>query len=306
MDGYRRFMFLFVLVTTGGCNWSQLVTQYTAPMPRVLPPSPTLEQVVEVVNRNSRQIQSFSTNQAKLTGPGLPTLRASVAWERPKRFRLRAETALTGPEVDLGSNDELFWFWIRRNQPPAVYFARHDQFADSPVRQVIPIEPAWLVEALGITEFDPDLPHQGPFPTSDGRLEIRTIRETAEGPTTKVTIVHPVSGWLLAQHVYDARNRLKASAVASQHRRDPLTGLTLPKVVDIRCPVAQFSMRVELGNVEINRLESTRHELWTMPSYPGYGTVDLCDPNLPRGPAAGPAAVSLRPALPRSSNQLRY
>ena len=41
------------------------------------------------------------------------------------RCGCRRRTALTGPEVDLGSNDELFWFWVRRNEPPAVYFARH-------------------------------------------------------------------------------------------------------------------------------------------------------------------------------------
>ena len=102
----------------------------------MLPPSPTLEQVIEVVNRNNSQIRSFSTNRASISGSGFPSLRASVAFERPRRFRLRAETGLTGTEFDLGSNDELFWFWVRREQPPAMYYCRHDQFASSQARQV--------------------------------------------------------------------------------------------------------------------------------------------------------------------------
>jgi len=167
---------LGLIALSGSACPSNLVRQYTAPIPRALPPSPTLEQVIEVVNRNNGQIHSFSTQRATLTGPGFPTLRASIAMECPRRFRLRAETGLTGPEVDLGSNDELFWFWIRRNEPPAVYFCRHEQFATSSVRYQVPVAPDWLIEALGVVQLDPNLPHQGPLVQSDGKLEIRTIR----------------------------------------------------------------------------------------------------------------------------------
>ena len=74
-----------------------------------------------------------------------------------------------GPEVDLGSNDQLFWFWIKRNQPPAVYVCRHDQFPTSRARQMIPIDPNWLVEALGTLVLDSQLPHQGPYRDKDNR-----------------------------------------------------------------------------------------------------------------------------------------
>ena len=166
-SSFRRFCLLLVctgLLALSGASCPQTLQRYTNPLPRVLPPSPTLEQVIEVVNRNSSQINSFSTNQASLSGPGFPSLGASVAFERPRRFRLRAGTGLTGTEVDLGSNDELFWFWLHRNQPPAVYFCRHEQFAASPARQTTPFEPGWLIEALGVVEFDPALPHQGRLP----------------------------------------------------------------------------------------------------------------------------------------------
>ncbi len=303
-------MFLLLTVVTlaaaGGAGCPGVVRQYAAPAPRVLPPSATLEQVIEVVNRNSSRIQSFSTNCATLTGPGFPTLRASVAWARPRRFRLRAETGLSGPELDLGSNDELFWFWVRRNRPAAIYYCRHVQFATSGVREMVPIEPDWLIEALGICEFDPTLPHQGPFPLSGGRLEIRTIRETIQGPSTKITIVDGATGLVLAQHIFDARGQLKGSAVAGGHRRDPLSGLTLPKTVDIQCPASQLSMRIDLGNVRINYPGGAANpELWAMPSYAGYPTVDLCDPHRRLAPTSPPPAVSARPrALPRVRNRL--
>jgi hypothetical protein len=274
-----RWLLLIVvgLFGLGGASCPQMVRQYTAPLPRVLPASPTLEQVIEVVNRNSSQIQSFSTGRASLSGSGFPSLTASVAFQRARRFRLQAGTSF-GAELDLGSNDELFWFWVKRSQTPAIYFCRHDQFAMSQARRVTPFEPQWLIEALGVVELDRALPHQMTLLPND-RIKIDTIRDTPEGPVAKVTIIDGSQGWVLEQHVYDATRRLVASAIASGHRRDPLTGLVMPTVVDINSPQAQLRMRIDLGNVEINRLADDRPALWTMPNYAGASVVDMGNPN---------------------------
>jgi hypothetical protein len=274
-----------------GCQFFQ---PYVAPEPRVLPPSPSIEQVIQAVNRNNSQIHSFSANYAMLSGPGWPTLRASVAFERPWRLRLIAATGLTGRELDLGSNDQMFWFWVRRNQPAAIFYARHDQFAACPARQTIPIEPRWLMEALGTAELDPALPYQGPRPLAGDRLEIRTIQETASGPTTKVIILDAGRAWVLEQYVFDGQGRLRASSIANGHRRDPLTGLVMPTAVSINVPPAQFSMQIDLGNVQINHLSGNPAALWTPPNYPGYPPIDLCNPRLQFSPPASAAAPAMR------------
>ena len=51
-------------------------------------------------------------------------------------------------ELDVGSNDELFWFWIKRNKPRALFYCRHDQFGSSNARQMIPVDPGWLAERV--------------------------------------------------------------------------------------------------------------------------------------------------------------
>lgn len=284
------------LFAIGGASCPQMLQRYTNPLPRVLPPSPTIEQVIEVVNRNSSQINSFSTNQASISGSGFPSLGASIAFERPRRLRIRAGTGLTGTEFDLGSNDELFWFWLHRNQPQAVYFCRHNQLQNVMARGAIPFEPSWLVEALGVVEFDPALPHQL-IPQPNDRLRIDTIRNTPEGPVTKITILDGSQGWVLEQHIFDTRRRLLASSVASNHRRDPLSGLVMPRNVQINCPPAQLTMHIDLNNVEINRISGDPASLWSMPNYPGAAMVDVGDPNFQ--PPMGPATVSTqRPVQP--------
>jgi hypothetical protein len=269
---------LFTLSGASCPNYLHL-PPFGPPPPRVLPPSPTIDQVIQAVNQNNSQIHSFTANRAMLSGPGWPTLRATVAFERPRRLRLLADTGFTGRELDLGSNDQIFWFWLKRNQPPATFYCRHEQFATCPARQMIPIEPEWLIESLGTAELDPALPYQGPRPLPGDRLEIRAIRETPDGPTTKVTIIDGWRALILEQHVFDAQGRLRASSIAEGHRRDPLSGLVMPSIVRISVPPAQFSMRLDLGNVQINQAAGNPGELWAMPNYPGYPTVDLCDPN---------------------------
>ena len=71
----------------------------------------------ETTRRSNRSRRT----RRRSAGGAFPRLRASVAFQRPRRFRLRADTGLTGTELDLGSNDDLFWFWVRREQPPAMY-----------------------------------------------------------------------------------------------------------------------------------------------------------------------------------------
>ena len=121
MTSYQRCWLLLIgtgLLALSGASCPQMLQQYANPPPRILPPSPTVEQVIEVVNNNTRQIQSFSTNQASITMRGFPSLRTSMAFQRPQRFRVRADSVM-GTELDLGSNDEAFWFWVKRSQPPA-------------------------------------------------------------------------------------------------------------------------------------------------------------------------------------------
>ena len=86
----------------------------------------------------------------------------------------------------------------------------------------------------------------------------------------KVTIIDSVSAWVMEQQIYDAQGRLRARSVAEDYRRDPRTKLYVPTAVRVECPAAGFSMRVDLGAVQVNQLQGNPAELWSMPNYPGY------------------------------------
>jgi len=309
MDGYRGGMALSLVagmltLGTSGCAWFRQPA--LSPLPSVLSQSPTLDEIITATNRNSSRIQSFSTSHAELSGPELTvTLRGvNIDFERPRRFRMRARS-LAGAELDLGSNDELFWIWVARNEPAELYFCRHDRFASSNARRSLPIDPDWLVEAMGIVEFRPEDEHLGPYCSSPGQLEIHSTRHTADGPTRKITTVHASTGAVLKQQVYNHLGQLVAVATAHEHRRDPLSDLIMPRIVDIESPMSQFSLRVNLGNVAINTPTSNAAELWTMPRIEGWQTVDLGDPRLQFEPSAPPRGTSAASSRPRQAARAR-
>ncbi|HVW47546.1 MAG TPA: hypothetical protein VHA76_10870 [Solirubrobacterales bacterium] len=309
-------LLLTMLVSASGASCPQFIYMNRAAGPRVLPEAPTMTDVMRVVNGNTGLVQSLYTEHASVSVPLMVSLRARLAVERPRRLHLWADTRFTGPEVDLGSNDELFWFWAKRNPMPAIFYCRHDQFSTSAARSVLPVEPDWLIEALGLTTFDPNVAHRGPTPVG-GRLRIETPLQTLQGPMTKVTFVDESQGWVLAQHLYDAQGKLAASAVSSHHWRDPGTGAVLPTRIELQTPATdtmqQFSLRLELNDLQVNKL-TPNPQLWTMPTIEGFTPLNLADPNLRVGsppaagmPAGAPASVgapagAARPLRP----QVRY
>jgi hypothetical protein len=265
------------------CQRPLIVNPFAAPgpaAPQVLMENASRDEIVAAVNQNSAKIRSLSVTGAAITIQdmlGLPILSGNIAAERPGRFRLTAGTTF-GQEIDLGSNDELFWLWVKRNQPPAVYFCRHEQFAHSAIRQVMPIEPTWLLAALGMVDLDPATVFDGPLPSprGAGTVELRSLLPSAGGRLQRVTVIDARRAWVIEQHVYDEAGRtLLASAVAESHRYYPVEQVSLPERVAIRLPTANIAMKINLGTVQINQLSGDRSQLWALPTFEGYPQYDL-------------------------------
>ena len=251
--------------------------------PPVLEPQPNLADLFAAINRNAAKVRSLKTTDANvaISASGMPAanVTAIIALERPRRFRMKATHMFLGLAADIGSNDELSWFWAKMFQPPALYFCRHDQIHQSQARRIMPLEPEFLVEAFGLTSIglNPAEQHQGPTPIGNGRLRIDTIRQSPSGPLKKVTIVDGKSAIVLEQHLFDQQGRLVISAITSQHRRDPLSGAWLPRKIDLTSNVMgqKVAMSIQITNLEVNTLGPNDAELWQKPDYHDQGAPDI-------------------------------
>ncbi len=264
----------------------------TMPLPRTLPAQPTLDQIIAAVHDNTQRVRSYMAPQAVLVVPGVPRLSARVACEPPRRFRLQARTAVTGDELDIGSNDDLFWLWIRRHQPPVMLFCRHDQYDQSSARRLLPIRADWMPELLGLVNFRPEDRHEGPFPLPDGRIEIRSriaaqpagSAGQPDGELLKSTILDGITGLVIEQHLFTAAGQRMASVRTTRHRVDPPSGAALPHLVEVSWPDSEVEFSLELTAITTNVPTGDPGQLWQMPSYPGYEPIDLADPSITIGP----------------------
>jgi hypothetical protein len=269
-----RALLLLLLLALPGCAWwKQRVNAPQAPL--AFQGAPTIEQIAQHINSNA--VRQLEADRAKISLDGLPALTARLHLERPRNLRFRVETALTGTELDIGSNPERFWIWAKREG--VAYYARHDEFAGSTARRMVPIQPDWITEALGIMYFDPAGRHEGPFERGNHRVEIRSKLLAPDGEITRVMIVNNVYGWILEQHLYDSRNQLLASSKTSQHRYYPADGVSLPHKVEIQLPPAQLAFTLDVSEYRINQLSAAPEQLFAMPSFEGSQLVNVADPN---------------------------
>lgn len=282
---------LFVVASGASCTRSMRnpFATYGPPAPEVLIGEASLNQILEAVNQNSRKITSYQTNNASISvpgSPGVPSLRGNLAAQRPGRVRLQASTALTGPEVDLGSNDEMFWVWFRRNEPPTMYVSRHDRYAGSAAQQYLPVEPQWLLDALGMAEFKATDFHEGPVVRDKNTVEIKSVVQSPGGEVVKRTVVDSRRAWVLEQHVYSRTGTLLASAVAKSHKYYPEAGVSLPQEIEIQIPSTGLQLSIDVGTVTING-PMDNQQLWSVPTMAGVPTLDL-GATPPSSPGGGP------------------
>ncbi|MGL4595094.1 MAG: hypothetical protein ACRCUY_10230 [Thermoguttaceae bacterium] len=289
-------IFFLLLFCFCGCeSWRNAFKTNTVKAPPLLTSqTPTLAELTAAINQNSMSIRSLNSENATILVPGVSwPVRVRLAFERPKRLRIHGgATTLSGQEIDFGSNDTLFWLWVRRLPEKEIYFCRHDQFAQSPMRAVMPIEPDWVIEALGIIEFKPDEFHEGPFPAEDGNWAIITRRQTPAGQFIKRTVVDGKMGWILRQEVFSPQNELLAQAISSDHVYDPVTGVRFARRVEVQCQGSEGKMIINLGSPIFNQEATFPPSLFSMPVIDGYRPVDIGNPTMQSFPRSGTSPVS--------------
>lgn len=274
---------MLVLLSSGGATCRQWARPTDALAPAVFTGPPTLEEIIFAVNANSNRVSQLSTESASVETPGAPILRASLSLERPLRIRLRGK--LIGQVLDLGSNDELFWFWAKSDPDRALYFAYHAEFVQAAANEVLPVGPDWLIEAIGLVNLDPSGFHEGPSQRPDGNLEVRSRIERRGAYFTRVLVIDSKYGWIKEQHVLDTSGRLLAVARCSNHRTYPASGVNLPHRIHIELPPAQMAFQLEVTNYTVNQLAGDAKDLFKEPYYDGFVPVNLAQPRPVQPPA---------------------
>lgn len=299
---------LLVLFAQSGCRGFPS-PKWLAQEPCVFSEQPTKEQLIQHINRRASMLSAWRSSDVKIVvrGPNVVPvpLNADIAVESPQNFRLVAKS-LMGYEADFGSNDELFWFWMRRSEEAKhVFYARHRDIELVQRRLPVPFRPDWVMGALGVVPLDANnVEMQPPGPESTTARLIS--RETSPGGhlVYRIIDVDTCRGDVVRQSLQDELGNTIAHAEFGAFSRNEDTQIRMPHQIVFRWPQAQATMTLTVGRIDAN---SPPQNLWELPQYNGYTPFDLAHDTLGRGPS-GPGPVArhsaprARPVRPRRNS----
>ena len=257
-------------VSLGGLRFRNPRDQLTTVRPK-FSDDPQLEEVVDHLNRNVEKLSSWRAHSVQIRANNLP-LHGTLAVEKGGHLRLQVNTVVSH-EVDMGSNEDVFWIWAKRMEPSYVY-CRHDQIDSARQTLGVPFEPEWLMQALGVAPIDPrGLTMQ--IDSTNHRARLIQPIVTAHGHTMqKVMMVDLVNGVIVEHSVLDGRGHKVAQARLEDFRVDRQSGAVLARHISLDWPQNKMSLVMNLGHVDVNPA-SIPSQIWAMPEMPGVQMVDL-------------------------------
>ncbi|EMI43389.1 hypothetical protein [Rhodopirellula sp. SWK7] len=270
-DARTGMIYALGLILCAGCARTVTVSN-TPPPPVVFQETPDINGLATAINR-SDAIRELSTNSAKvdvLSMSAVPTLSATMHLQRERNFRLKASVPIImGTGIDLGSNSQEFWFEVPEGMTQTLYHANHDQYSRNLDRAILPVDPSWMMEAIGLARLDPNTVISGPVTRTDGLIEVRTAVPSAVGTYQRVCFIEPSAGYITHLFLYSPDQRLVAKSFASEHEYFSEVDTVLPHQIKIELFPASgppLALQLSVASYSINQLLSGDPQLFAMPT----------------------------------------
>jgi len=240
---------------------------------------PTAASLVAYLNESSRQVQALSCQDVTLdcrdhNQSGSAAGRMDC--QKPRNFRLTAKV-VGQPLVDIGSNEQEFWFWLGKADPH-VYHCTHEAASRGGIRMPLPFQPDMVLAGLGVADHDPN----GQY---DVRIQAKTIEliepaRSPEGkPVQKVTIFQRAQATghqpqVMAHVLRDMQGQEICRATVTEVVHDPRTGVELPRRIQFAWPARQLEMKMKLDGVRVvapdAQLAASLYSRRNLSSQPGF------------------------------------
>jgi hypothetical protein len=268
MQMYLRMICLgFLAAAATGCestNWSWLKRDTSRETAGKGTAPAHVQGLVDYLNENASRVKTLRVDDLAVdaTLDNQPIgLRGRIFAEKPRNLRMKV-TFGGKDEVDVGSNEQEFWFWAAKNPDKYQYFCSYRDLHAGRIKMMppLPIQPEWIMETLGLGPFGPAEKYQIE-PATRPSDPIRLV-EKAKAPqgyaVRKVIVMNrrevrpptpQVTAFLLLD---DATGKEICSAHISATKLDPATGAILPYKMELRMPSQKMTMVLKLDGMKVN------------------------------------------------------
>src|SRR5205823_6411128 len=164
------------------------------------------------------------------------------------------------PIVDLGSNNEEFWYWFSKDTQPYVYHCSYADLARPGVEIPFPFQPDMILAALGMAHYDPSRPYEVRVNSAARTVELIEPTRSPQGqPQQKITVFRsgPVRSdepIVVAHILRDAQGKDICKATITHAQTDPATGVVVPLRVQLVWPKERIELTMKLEGLRVNAI----------------------------------------------------
>jgi hypothetical protein len=263
---------------------------------------PTVPDLVAYLNNNARLVQSIKSTQLEIQakqGNDSIGLQGTLFCQKPRDFRLRANVA-GSPAVDIGSNNNEFWFWISQGKDDdgvaRVHYCSYADMAAGKARMPFPFQPDMIVAALGMGDYDPQKEYTIREDAKTYSLVEKAV--SAQGQTVqKVTQFNKIQvggnkPQVIAYYLLDDKGNEICKATVLEVQL--IGAAVVPQHVKLVWKTQQIEMTMRLYDTQVNKIDApSAAKLFSRV------TLNLPTSNLARGPDA-PSGVTQEMSIQRT------
>lgn len=206
----------------------------------------------EIINKINEKIKKINSVSSKLiVKQGFFSTDGLIAYEKPNNFKMISNSYF-GKELEIGSNDDFFWFFTRKMKPKALYYCELKDIKKTRLRPIF--YPELLKGFLGINQITN---YQNLIKKDDYYYLEENIVIGIES-FNKITIIknNKVIGYRLCK---DYKIILEVDVIEFQFLYD----MEFPKKIKINWIEESISQEWILENLKVNH----RFYDWKMPEY---------------------------------------
>lgn len=212
-------------------------------------------ELIQRLNEKNARIKSISCDNVefriwqsghryKLTG--------KIHSEKPKNFRMQI-ASIMGPELDIGSNDETFWYWSRRDRDAGLHWAIHADFHKTRLKS--PFNPLFLRNSFGIEPLAED---NVSFQENEMYLvPVYSMTDTRGLPIKFSVFLNKKTEQIDGYVISDNDGKIEAACEIQQYVGD------IPVKILYNWCAEERTMQIVLHKPELNSVISP--EIWAMP-----------------------------------------
>jgi hypothetical protein len=306
---------LVVSLGAVGCNNGKLnILQPRDKTPITTNEVPPVPNLVHYMDNNAKLVKSLRCMDVNLTvQKGIVPINAPgrMVCQQPRDFRMSARHPIQrSDEVDIGSNDQEFWFWIKQAEPPQglkvapQFHCSYQAMQEGKVKYLpFPFQPEWIMETLGMGQYGPASRYE-PQAVVDQQSERIKLIEHTKSPQgqavrkvivfnrRKVTGTQPqITDYLLEE---EGTGKVICSAHILETQFDK-NGAVLPRRLELRWPEQKLKLGMELNGVEIN--PQFNPGMFVRQPMNGIPSMDLATGHIDGQPSSIQRAQGLQPMM---------